>query len=101
MKEAILKGKLEDIGGILNSAWTCKKQTAEEISNPMIDEMYETARKAGATGGKISGAGGGGFMLFCCPKITRYEVINAIEQKFGGEHTPYRFTSTGLISWTV
>lgn len=79
MKEPILKGKLDKIGDILDFGWQYKKQMAKGITNPIIDEIYETAKKAGATGGKISGAGGGGFMMFYCPKNTRYKVIEALK----------------------
>ena len=100
MKEAILKGKLDEIGEILDYGWQYKKQMAEGITNPVIDEIYETAKKAGATGGKISGAGGGGFMMLYCPKNTRYKVIEAL-QKFGGEFRRFQFTKYGLESWRV
>ncbi len=59
MKEILLKGKLNYMGELLEYGWQYKKQMAEGISNPVIDEIYETAKKGGATGGKISGAGGG------------------------------------------
>ena len=100
MKEAILKGKLDEIGEILDFGWQYKKQMAEGITNPVIDEIYETAKKAGATGGKISGAGGGGFMMFYCPGNTRYKVIEAL-QKFGGEFRRFQFTKYGLVTWSV
>ena len=100
MKEAILKGELDKIGEILDYGWQYKKQTAKGITNPIIDEIYETAIKAGATGGKISGAGGGGFMMFYCPKNTRYKVIEAL-QKFGGEFRRFQFTKYGLETWRV
>ena len=100
MKEAILKGELDKIGEILDYGWQYKKQMAEGITNPVIDEIYETAKKAGATGGKISGAGGGGFMMFYCPKNTRYKVIEAL-QKFGGEFRRFQFTKYGLETWRV
>ncbi|MCL4321328.1 MAG: dehydrogenase [Deltaproteobacteria bacterium] len=100
MKEAVLKGNLDDIGEILNFGWKYKKQMAECISNPLIDEIYETALKNGATGGKITGAGGGGFMMFYCPRNTRYNVIKAL-QKFGGEFRRYQFTEIGLETWNV
>jgi len=100
MKESILKGNLDEIGEILDYGWQYKKQMAEGITNPVIDEIYETAKKAGATGGKISGAGGGGFMMFYCPKNTRYKVIEAL-QKFGGEFRSFQFTKYGLETWRV
>ena len=100
MKEAILKGNLDEIGYIFDYGWQFKKQMAEGITNPLIDEIYETAKKAGATGGKISGAGGGGFMMFYCPGNTRYKVIEAL-QKFRGEFRRFQFTKYGLETWRV
>ncbi|MEN3015689.1 MAG: hypothetical protein ABDH21_06525 [bacterium] len=100
MKEAILKGKLNDVGEILDLGWQYKRQMAEGITNPVIEEIYETAKKAGATGGKISGAGGGGFMMLYCPYNTRYKVIDAL-QKFGGEFRRFQFTKYGVETWKI
>jgi D-glycero-alpha-D-manno-heptose-7-phosphate kinase len=99
MKEALLRGQLNNIGEILDFGWQHKKQMASEITNPLIDELYSTALKNGATGGKISGAGGGGFMLFYCPENTRFQVMKAL-QSFGGEFRRYEFTEQGVRSWT-
>lgn len=98
MKEALLKGNLDQIGEILNMGWQYKKQMADGISTNLFEELYETALKAGATGGKISGAGGGGFIFFYCPGNTRYNVIKALG-KFGGSVQRYEFTKQGLESW--
>ena len=98
MKNALLKGELETIGEILNFGWEQKKQMSEEISNPMIDELYATAMHSGATGGKISGAGGGGFMFFYCPDNTRYPVMKALAA-FGGQTKNFQFVEEGLITW--
>ena len=100
MKEALLKGKLNEIGEILDFGFQQKRQMAEGISNPLMEEIYELAKKAGATGGKISGAGGGGFMIFYCPVNTKYNVIKSLE-KFGGRYRRYKFTEHGLTTWTV
>ncbi len=100
IKEAILKSDLNSIGEILHDGWQVKKQLAQGISNKTIDEIYDKARKAGATGGKISGAGGGGFMFFYCPGNTRFEVIKTLNS-FGGSVSPFQFTKNGLSSWTV
>jgi D-glycero-alpha-D-manno-heptose-7-phosphate kinase len=100
MKEAILKGKLDEIGEILDFGFLQKRQMAEGISNPLMEEIYETAKKAGALGGKISGAGGGGFMIFYCPGNTKYKVIESLEP-FGGRHRNYQFTEHGLKTWTI
>jgi D-glycero-alpha-D-manno-heptose-7-phosphate kinase len=100
MKNALLKGKLNDIGNILDYGFEQKRKMAKNISNNLIEEIYTKAKQAGATGGKISGAGGGGFMVFYCPASTRYAVINALQQ-FKGEVKNYLFTENGLTSWTI
>lgn len=100
MKEALLKGRLHEIGEILDFGHQQKSRMAEGISNPMMEEMYETAKKAGAMGGKISGAGGGGFMIFYCPGITKYKVMDAMS-KFGGYFKSYQLTTHGLTTWTI
>lgn len=100
MKEALLKGDLDEMGHILDFGWHYKKQMADDITNEQLDLIYETARKAGASGGKISGAGGGGFMIFYCPENTRVKVIQELE-KMGGRVRRYEFTTMGLTSWTV
>lgn len=100
MKEALLRGKLNEFGEILDYGYQQKRLMAEGISNPLMEEIYETARNAGATGGKISGAGGGGFMIFYCPGTTKYKVIQSL-QRFGGHHKNYQFTKHGLKTWTV
>jgi len=100
MKEALLKGRLHEIGEILDFGFQQKKQMAEGISNSMMDEIYESAKKAGATGGKISGAGGGGFMTFYCPNNTKYNVIEALST-FGGYVKNYQFVDHGLTTWTI
>ena len=99
MKEVFLKGNLNEIGGILDFSWKFKKNLAEGITNPEIDEIYEAAKKVGALGGKISGAGGGGFFFFYCPGNTRFRVIQEIA-KFGGRVRKYHFTNEGLMTWT-
>jgi len=100
MKEALLKGKLNEIGEILDFGFEQKRRMADNISNYSIEEIYEAAKKAGAMGGKISGAGGGGFMIFYCPKNTRYAVIDSLKS-FGGEIRDYSFTKYGLTTWTI
>ncbi len=99
MKEALLTGQVNKFGEILDFGFQQKKKTAIGISNSLIDDIYDTALNAGATGGKISGAGGGGFMTFYCPNTTRYAVIEAL-QKFGGEFRRFNITEQGLQTWT-
>jgi D-glycero-alpha-D-manno-heptose-7-phosphate kinase len=100
MKEALLKGRLNEIGEILDYGFQQKRLMAEGISNPLIEEIYSAAKGAGATGGKISGAGGGGFMTFYCPGNTKYDVIATLE-RFGGYVKSYQFVDHGLMTWSV
>ncbi len=100
MKEALLKGRLHEFGEILDFGFEQKRLMAANISNNSLDEIYYAAKKSGATGGKISGAGGGGFMIFYCPGNCRYKVIETLE-KFGGQTRPYQFTKSGLNTWTI
>lgn len=98
IKEAILKGNLNRFGELLDYGWQRKKQISENITNPVIDGIYETATKAGAVGGKLSGAGGGGFMIFYCPDNSRYKVVDALKS-IGGDVKPYKFEENGLTVW--
>jgi D-glycero-alpha-D-manno-heptose-7-phosphate kinase len=100
MKEALLKGKLDEFGAILDFGFQQKRRMAHNISNSRIEEIYDAAKKAGATGGKISGAGGGGFMIFYCPGNSRFQVIEELK-KFGGEVRNYTFIKNGLSTWCV
>jgi D-glycero-alpha-D-manno-heptose-7-phosphate kinase len=100
MKEALLRGTIDKIGEILDYGFQYKKKMAKGISNTQLDEIYEAARKAGASGGKISGAGGGGFMIFYCPGNSRFAVVNAL-QGFGGDVKRYNFTQHGMQTWKI
>jgi D-glycero-alpha-D-manno-heptose-7-phosphate kinase len=98
MKAAILKGNLDEVGALLDYGWKLKKSTADEVSNTSIDKLYQAACDAGSIGGKISGAGGGGFMMFYCPGTTRYSVIESLES-FGGEFRNFQFSREGVTTW--
>ncbi|MBX5439629.1 MAG: dehydrogenase [Thermoflavifilum sp.] len=100
MKEALLKGRIDEIGEILDFGFQHKRRMASGISNAQLDEIYDTAKKAGATGGKISGAGGGGFMILYCPGNTRYRVMEALKP-FGGSFHKYQFVQQGLTTWAI
>jgi len=100
MKEALLTGRLKEIGEILDYGFQQKRKMAEGISNSLMEEIYETAKASGASGGKISGAGGGGFMIFYCPGNTKYAVMQSLE-KFGGKTRNYQFVEHGLTTWTI
>jgi D-glycero-alpha-D-manno-heptose-7-phosphate kinase len=100
MKNALLRRKLDDFGDLLHSAWQSKKNLSSRISNSTIDEMYETARKCGALGGKITGAGGGGFMLFYCQFEKKHKVAEALKN-LGASPTEFAFEPRGLQTWRV
>lgn len=101
MKTCLLQDNLAALGDALNTSWVNKKKMAADISNEFIDSIYDTAIKAGATGGKISGAGGGGFMFFYCPGNTRYAVEEALSKLEVGEIYDFEFCRKGLVTWTV
>jgi D-glycero-alpha-D-manno-heptose-7-phosphate kinase len=100
MKEALLKGRVHEIGEILDFGFRQKKEMAEGISNSLMEDIYSAAKSAGATGGKISGAGGGGFMIFYCPANTKFAVMEALSA-FGGHCKNYQFVDHGLTTWTI
>lgn len=79
-REELMAGNMDAIGYLLHESWLLKRQLASQISNGMLDEIYCLARKAGAIGGKISGAGGGGFLLLYCP----YECQDSVRNALGG-----------------
>jgi len=78
-RDELRAGNLEAMGRLLHEGWQLKKQLASQISNGAIDEMYQTARRAGALGGKITGAGGGGFLLLYCLPERREAVRDALK----------------------
>jgi D-glycero-alpha-D-manno-heptose-7-phosphate kinase len=100
MKNALLLGRLREFGELLHVAWENKKRMAEGISNPRIDEVYHEARQAGALGGKISGAGGGGFMFFFCDPRRRFAVQEAVK-RLGGQLVQLSFVKEGVQTWAV
>jgi D-glycero-alpha-D-manno-heptose-7-phosphate kinase len=77
-REALFAGQFDEFGCLLHEGWEYKKRLASRVSNSSIDAMYECARKAGALGGKITGAGGGGFLLLYCPQDKQEAVRNAL-----------------------
>ncbi len=98
MKNALLQGHLDDFGHLLDQAWQTKKHLDPAITTPQIDEMYETARREGAIGGKILGAGGGGYLLLYCPFDRKHVVAAALEQ-LGGQVVEFGIESRGLQTW--
>ena len=100
MKEALLKNDLDKIGDILNLGWEYKRQMASGISTNLFEDVYRAALEAGARGGKISGAGGGGYIFFYCPDCVRYKVIDVLNN-FGGKVRRFEFTKEGLQTWQM
>lgn len=78
-RAALEAGALDDFGRLLNDAWQLKKQLASKVSNSYIDDLYAAALRAGALGGKITGAGGGGFLLLYCPREKQDAVRSALQ----------------------
>jgi D-glycero-alpha-D-manno-heptose-7-phosphate kinase len=78
MRAALLDGNLKEFAGLLDEAWQAKRRVSNKISNSRIDHLYETARQSGALGGKITGAGGGGFLLLYCEKDCQPKVREAL-----------------------
>ncbi|MBM7609066.1 D-glycero-alpha-D-manno-heptose-7-phosphate kinase [Lysinibacillus composti] len=100
MKEALLKGEIVRFGELLGHSWEEKKKMASSISNDMINDIYEKAINAGAIGGKVSGAGGGGFMIFIVDPIKKLDVIRALEKESGSIKTVH-FVSKGTQGWRI
>lgn len=100
MKEAILKGKFNEFAECIAKAWESKKRTASVISNKNIETIYMKALESGAIAGKVSGAGGGGFMMFIVDPTKKLTVIKELE-KFDGYSMNVKFTNEGTQSWTI
>jgi D-glycero-alpha-D-manno-heptose-7-phosphate kinase len=80
--------------------WESKKRSAKTVSNPHIDDIYRTAIRAGALAGKVSGAGGGGFMWFFVPAEKRMNVVHSLNE-FGGQVSNCHFTKHGMQAWRI
>jgi D-glycero-alpha-D-manno-heptose-7-phosphate kinase len=100
MKESLLKGDFGQLVESLRAGWDAKKRMARSISNPQIEEAYEIARAAGMQAGKISGAGGGGFMMMLVDPVRRMDVMRALQQRPGQIYTCH-FTKYGTQGWKI
>jgi D-glycero-alpha-D-manno-heptose-7-phosphate kinase len=100
MKQALLRGQIRRMAELLNHSWEAKKRTAEGISTDRIEQLYRRAFADGAVGGKVSGAGGGGFLMFIVPPERRIGVIRGLNE-LGGSASGVHFTQTGAESWSV
>ena len=95
IKEALENDDIETFGHLLDQHWRNKKRRSGKISNPKIDEWYELAKKTGAWGGKIIGAGGGGFLMLCCPSRYKRRLRETL-QGAGLREMPYDFDFEGV-----
>jgi D-glycero-alpha-D-manno-heptose-7-phosphate kinase len=100
MKNALLLGKLNEFGSLLHQAWSCKKRLSKKITDPQIDELYELARQNGSIGGKLLGAGGGGYLLFLC-EFDKWHIVAEKLERAGGKIVGFTFDLRGMQSWEV
>ena len=100
MRNHLLRGRLLQLGEALNEAWQLKRQFGEMISNNRLDQIYEAARASGAIGGKLLGAGGGGFFLFYVTPFRKLELMNCLNS-LNLRVQPFRFERDGLQAWTA
>jgi len=98
MKKALLLGKVDALGELLHQAWESKKKLDEGISNSRVDQLYRLARREGAIGGKMPGAGGGGYFLLLT-RFDRKHRVAAVLEKHGGQVVPFQFERRGLVTW--
>ncbi len=100
MKNELLRGRIDEMGRLLDQGWQFKKRFTEGISNPHIDAFYARARAAGALGGKLVGAGGGGYLLLFCDFARRAQVARAVTDA-GGSVVDFSLEMNGLQTWSV
>ena len=98
MKNALLRRELDDFGELLHREWQHKKTLSSRISNSQLDRLYETAREYGALGGKITGAGGGGYMLLYCPAVRKHSVAAKLKE-LGCTIVDISLEPMGLQTW--
>lgn len=98
MKQALITGDFETFVDSMRVGWNSKKKMAESISNDLIDEIYDSAIAAGALAGRVSGAGGGGFMIFFVDLAKRAQVLTALS-RFNGDSMTCNFYWEGASSW--
>ncbi|WP_294961219.1 CBS domain-containing protein [Sulfurimonas sp.] len=98
MKSKLLKGQLDNFGELLHKAWETKKHFSDKITTPFLDDIYEFALENGALGGKLLGAGGGGYFLFYVPTFYKIKLMNAIRER-GLSIESFTFDNIGLRSW--
>ena len=99
MKEYLLKGQLKKFAEVLGDSWISKKRVSQKITNKSIDSIFEMARKHGAYSGKLSGAGGGGFMFLFVDPVKKYKLSQHLSQN--GDIYDFKFVKDGVRSWKV
>ncbi|WP_235223487.1 hypothetical protein [Oscillibacter valericigenes] len=103
MKHALIAGDLNRFGELLNEGWNLKRELASKITNPEIDRYYDIAMENGAMGGKLLGAGGGGFLLFYCEKNKQKRLRAALsdmaELRFSMENEGTKVIYVGEKDW--
>lgn len=100
MKNLLLKGDIVQFAKALDREWQNKKKMASSITNINIEKVYDAAMKAGAYGGKVSGAGGGGFMFFTVDPAKRLDLVNALS-RFSGNVLSFHFSESGCQGWRI
>ena len=100
MKQALLGGNIRHIAEVLNRSWQAKRKTSKSVSNARVEEIFELGLKNGAVAGKVSGAGGGGFLMFMTDPEQRYRLVSALTEA-GVHATPVQFTDGGAQSWAI
>lgn len=100
MKKELLRGNLDNFGKLLNLSWKNKKKMSQKITNKEIDYLYSEAIKAGALGGKLLGAGGGGYLLLYCPYNEKHKIAKKLIES-GGQIMEWNFEYKGVQSWII
>jgi D-glycero-alpha-D-manno-heptose-7-phosphate kinase len=100
MKDALLRQQFDHFGELLGEAWSWKRRMSPKIVTPFIEEAYDTALSHGALGGKVTGAGGGGYLLFYCPFDKKHLVADAL-MKLGLAVSEFGFEKHGVTTWLI
>jgi D-glycero-alpha-D-manno-heptose-7-phosphate kinase len=100
MKRQLLRGRVTDYGRLLDQSWQLKRDFLPHTTSPALDRLYDTAKAAGALGGRLLGAGAGGFFLLQSAPVRRFHLAQALRAQ-GFEVKTFTFDSLGLQSWAV
>jgi D-glycero-alpha-D-manno-heptose-7-phosphate kinase len=100
MKQALLRGNIKEVADVLNRSWQAKRRTSGLVSNSVIEEVFDLGLKNGAVAGKVSGAGGGGFLMFMTDPEQRYRLIAGLNAS-GLASSSVQFTDGGAEAWAT